>query len=147
MHRGLIGCFSNLELNNEAINLTKYINHTYKNITPKSGPCSMIFSSKRECSCEHGGECRLNSGRTWTCDCSKTGYTGRRCEHATYHIDLNQISTFELNTNMQWSEQITDIAFGLQVGRNSKTSSIILSLSSRLYMITKTSFNFNLVDK
>jgi hypothetical protein len=115
MHRGLIGCFSNLELNNEAINLTKYINYTNNNITPKSGPCSTILSSKRECSCEHDGECRLNNGGTWSCDCSKTGYTGRRCEHATYHIDLNKIQTFEMNTNMQWSEQINDIAFGLQV--------------------------------
>jgi len=115
MHRGLIGCFSNLELNNHAINLTKYINYTNNNITPKSGPCSMIVPSKRECSCEHDGECRLNHGGTWSCDCSKTGYTGQRCEHATYHIDLNHISIFEFNTNMQWSEQINDIVFGLQV--------------------------------
>jgi hypothetical protein len=115
MHRGLIGCFSDLELNNEAINLTKYINYTNNNITPKSGPCSTITSSKPECSCEHDGECRLNNVGTWSCDCSKTGYTGRRCEHATYHIDLKKIYTFELNTNMQWSEQINDISFGLQV--------------------------------
>ncbi|UJR31572.1 hypothetical protein I4U23_019059 [Adineta vaga] len=114
MHRGLIGCFSDLELNNEAINLTKYINYTNNNLTPKSGPCSTFLSSKRECSCEHGGECRLNSGGTWSCDCSKTGYTGRRCEQATYHIDLNNIQIFELNTNLQWSEQINDISFGLQ---------------------------------
>jgi len=116
MYRGLIGCFSNLELNNEAINLTKYINYTNNNIAPKSGPCSTtILSSKRECSCEHDGECRLNNVGTWSCDCSKTGYTGRRCEHATYHIDLNKIQIFEMNTNMQWSEQINDIAFGLHV--------------------------------
>ncbi|CAF0881854.1 unnamed protein product [Rotaria sordida] len=114
MHRGLIGCFSDLELNNEAINLTKYINNTNNNITPKSGPCLTTLLSKRECSCEHGGECRLNNGGIWSCDCSKTGYTGRRCEHATYHIDLNQIHTFELNTNLQWSQQINDVAFGLQ---------------------------------
>ncbi|CAF1302347.1 unnamed protein product [Adineta steineri] len=119
MHRGLIGCFSDLELNNEAINLTKYINYTNNNITPKSGPCSISSAlssslSKRECSCEHEGECRLNNGGTWSCDCSKTGYTGRQCEHATYHIDLNKIHIFELNTNIQWSEQINDIAFGLQ---------------------------------
>ncbi|CAF3694710.1 unnamed protein product, partial [Rotaria sordida] len=114
MHRGLIGCFSDLELNNEAINLTKYINNTNNNITPKSGPCLTTLLSKRECSCEHGGECRLNNGGIWSCDCSKTGYTGQRCEHATYHIDLNQIHTFELNTNLQWSQQINDVAFGLQ---------------------------------
>ncbi|CAF3046431.1 unnamed protein product [Rotaria sp. Silwood2] len=114
MHRGLIGCFSDLELNNEAINLTKFINYTNNNITPKSGPCLTTLPSKRECSCEHGGECRINNGGIWSCDCSKTGYTGRRCEHATYHIDLNDIHTFELNTHLQWSEQINDIAFGLQ---------------------------------
>lgn len=116
MHRSFLGCFSNLELNNEAINLTKYLNYTNNNITPKSGPCSMMIPSKQECSCEHGGECRTNHIGIWSCDCSKTGYTGRRCEHATYHIDLQQIPTFELNTNLQWSDQINDIAFGLQVG-------------------------------
>jgi hypothetical protein len=115
MQRGLIGCFSNLELNNQEINLTKYINYTNNNIRPKSGPCSTILPSKRECSCEHEGECRLNNGGAWSCDCSKTGHTGRRCEHPTYHIDINKIQTFELNTNIQWSEQINDIAFGLQV--------------------------------
>ena len=115
MHRGLIGCFSDLELNSEAINLTKYINYTNTNLTPKSGPCSIFLSTKRECSCEHGGECRLNSGGAWSCDCSKTGYTGRRCEQATYYIDLTPIQIFEFNTNLQWSEQINDIAFGLQV--------------------------------
>ncbi|CAF3417292.1 unnamed protein product [Rotaria socialis] len=114
MRRGLVGCFSDLELNNEAINLTKYINYTNNNMAPKSGPCLTTLSSKRECSCEHGGECRLNNGGIWSCDCSKTGYTGRRCEHATYHIDLTKINTFELNTNLQWSEQVNDIAFGLQ---------------------------------
>ena len=114
MSRGFIGCFSNLEVNNEAINLTKYINQTNNNITPKSGPCSMILPSKQECSCEHDGECRLNSGGTWSCDCSKTGYIGRQCEHPTYYLDLNRIQYFELNTNMQWSEQINDVAFGLQ---------------------------------
>jgi hypothetical protein len=115
MRRGLIGCFSSLEINNELINLTKYIHSVNNNVSPKSGPCSIILSTKRECLCEHDGECRLNNVGTWSCDCSKTGYTGRRCEHATYHIDLKKIHTFELNTNMQWSEQINDISFGLQV--------------------------------
>ncbi|CAF1330953.1 unnamed protein product [Adineta ricciae] len=114
MHRGLIGCFSDLELNSEAINLTKYINYTNTNLTPKSGPCSTFLSTKRECLCEHDGECRLNNGGAWSCDCSKTGYTGRRCEQATYYIDLTPIQIFEFNTNLQWSEQINDIAFGLQ---------------------------------
>lgn len=115
MHRGFIGCFSDLELNSESINLTRYINTTNNSITPKSGPCTTSLTSKRECACEHGGECRMHTGGSWSCDCSKTGFTGRRCEHPTYHIDLSQIHTFELNTNMQWSEQINDIAFGLQV--------------------------------
>lgn len=115
MNRGFIGCFSNLELNNEAINLTKYINYTNNNLTPKVGPCSALLSTKRECSCEHNGECRLNNGGIWQCDCSKTGYTGRLCEQAAHHIDLKQIQTFEFNTNMQWSEEINDISFGIQV--------------------------------
>ncbi|CAF5070959.1 unnamed protein product, partial [Rotaria magnacalcarata] len=40
MHRGLIGCFSDLEVNHELINLEKYINYTINNnnIMPKSGP-------------------------------------------------------------------------------------------------------------
>jgi hypothetical protein len=117
MHRGLIGCFSDLEINNELINLTKYINTTNNNnhISPKSGPCSTTLSTKRECLCEHDGECRINNGGIWSCDCSKTGYTGRRCEQIAYHLDLNQIQTFEFNTYIQWSEQINNIAFGLQV--------------------------------
>ena len=115
MHRGFIGCFSDLELNSESINLTRYINTTNNSITPKSGPCTTSLTSKRECACEHGGECRMHTGGSWSCDCSKTGFTGRRCEHPTYHIDLSKIHTFELNTNLQWSEQINDIAFGLQV--------------------------------
>jgi hypothetical protein len=115
MHRGFIGCLSDLHLNNEAINLTRYINSTATNITPKSGPCTDTFVSKRECSCEHDGECRVNHGGSWSCDCSKTGYTGRRCEHPTYHIDFSRISTLELNTNMQWSELVNDISFALKV--------------------------------
>lgn len=115
MHRGLIGCVSDLELNGESVNLTRYINSTQVNIAPKSGPCTTMSSSKRECSCEHGGECRNHNGGSWSCDCSKTGFTGRRCEHPTYHLDLSRISTLELNTQMQWSEQINDIAFGLKV--------------------------------
>ena len=115
MYRGLIGCFFDLHLNNEAINLTKYINYTNNNMSPRSGPCSTMSSSKHECLCEHGGECRLANGGIRSCDCSRTGYTGRRCEHATYHFDLNEIDRFEVNTHMQWSEQTNDIAFGLQV--------------------------------
>jgi len=117
MHRGLIGCFSDLEINNEIINLTKYINYTNNNIAPKAAPCSTILSTKRDCLCEHHGECRLNNVGIWSCDCSKTGYTGRRCEQIAYHLDLNQIHTFEFNTSIQWSEQMNDIAFGLQVNR------------------------------
>ncbi|CAF5129061.1 unnamed protein product, partial [Rotaria socialis] len=70
--------------------------------------------TKRECSCEHHGECRINNDGTWSCDCSKTGYTGRRCEQLAYHLDLSEIQTFEVNTNVQWSEQISDISFRLQ---------------------------------
>ncbi|CAF1361401.1 unnamed protein product [Rotaria sordida] len=116
MHRGLIGCFSDLEINNEIINLEKYINYTNNNnnIVPKSGPCSTILSTKRQCLCEHNGECRVNKAGIWSCDCSKTGYTGRRCEQIAYHLDLSQIQTFELNTNIQWSEHISDISFRLQ---------------------------------
>ncbi|CAM4799223.1 unnamed protein product [Rotaria magnacalcarata] len=116
MHRGLIGCFSDLEVNHELINLEKYINYTINNnnIMPKSGPCSTTLSTKRGCSCEHHGECRINNDGTWSCDCSKTGYTGRRCEQLAYHLDLSEIQTFELNTSVQWSEQISDISFRLQ---------------------------------
>ena len=115
MHRGLIGCFSDLEINNQMINLTKYINSTVNHLSPKSGPCSTTLSTKRECLCEHDGECRLNNGGLWSCDCSKTGYTGKRCEQIAYHLDLNDIQTLELNTNIQWSEQINSIAFRLHV--------------------------------
>ncbi|CAF3641513.1 unnamed protein product [Adineta steineri] len=114
MNRGLIGCFFDLEINNILINLTKYINHTNNTIAPKSGPCSTILSIKRECLCEHNGECQLSSSGTWSCDCSKTGYTGRRCEQIAYHLDLNQTETYEFNSNLQWSEYINDISFGLQ---------------------------------
>jgi len=115
MHRGLIGCFSDFEINNELINLTKYINSLDNDILPKSGPCSTRLSTKRECLCEHDGECRLNNGGIWSCDCSKTGYTGQRCEQIAYHLDLNEIQPFEVNTNIQWSELINHITFGLQV--------------------------------
>jgi hypothetical protein len=115
IHRGLIGCFSDLEINNELIDLTKYINSSNNNVPPKIGPCSTILSTKRECLCEHDGECRLNNDGIWSCDCSKTGYTGRRCEQIAYHLDLNQIQSFEVNTNIQWSDQINNIAFGLHV--------------------------------
>ena len=155
MHRGFIGCFSDLELNGESINLTRYINTTNNSITPKSGPCTTSLNSKRECACEHGGECRMHTGGSWSCDCSKTGFTGRRCEHPTYHIDLSQIHTFELNTNMQWSEQINDIAFGLQVrsqpsvaARHHQTISArvvdlnFISVFSRRELIKKISSNF-----
>ncbi|CAF4693324.1 unnamed protein product, partial [Rotaria sp. Silwood2] len=116
MHRGLIGCFSDLEINNELINLEKYINYTNNNnkIVPKSGPCSTILSTKHQCLCEHNGECRVNNGGIWSCDCSKTGYTGRQCEQIAYHLDLSQIQTFEFNTNIQWSEHISDVSFRLQ---------------------------------
>ncbi|CAF3710007.1 unnamed protein product [Rotaria sp. Silwood1] len=117
MHRGLIGCFSDLEINNELINLEKYINYTTmnnNNIVPKSGPCSTILSTKHQCLCEHNSECRVNNGGIWSCDCSKTGYTGRQCEQIAYHLDLSQIQTFELNTNIQWSEHISDVSFRLQ---------------------------------
>jgi hypothetical protein len=112
MHRGFIGCFSDLEINNELINLTKYINN---NLETKIGPCSTKSLTKRECLCEHDGECRLNKGGIWSCDCSKTGYAGQRCEQVAYHLDLSETETLELNTDIQWSEEINDIAFGLQV--------------------------------
>ena len=117
MQRGFVGCFSDLQLNGESINLTRYINGTNPNMSPKSGPCSTIFSSKRECSCDHGGECRSNSAGSSFCDCSKTGFTGRRCEHPIYNIDLSSIHTFELDTLSPWSDQINDIAFGLKVNQ------------------------------
>ncbi len=115
MKRGLIGCFSDLEINNELINLTKFINSTENHIAPISGPCSARFSTKHECLCEHNGECRSNNDGRWSCDCSKTGYTGRRCEQIAYHLDLEQMQTLELNTNIQWSDQINIITFRLQV--------------------------------
>lgn len=117
MHRGLIGCFSDLEINNELINLEKYIDYTINNnnIVPKSGPCSIELTQKLDCLCEHNGECRMNNAGAWSCDCSKTGYTGRRCEQLAYHMDLSEIQTIELNTNIQWSEQISDISFRLKV--------------------------------
>ncbi|UJR15114.1 hypothetical protein I4U23_002079 [Adineta vaga] len=114
MHHGLIGCFSDLEINNVIINLTRHINYTMNTLAPRSGPCSTGLLPKRQCLCEHQGECRLNSAGTWSCDCSKSGYTGQRCEQIAYHIDLKQTNTFELNTNLQWSDQINDIAFSLQ---------------------------------
>ena len=114
MHRGFLGCFSNLEINNELINLTQYINST-NNIPPKTGPCSTKLLTRRECLCEHDGECRLNTGGTWSCDCSKTGFTGQRCEQVAHHLDLSETETLELNTDIQWSEHINNIAFGLQV--------------------------------
>ena len=116
MHQGLIGCFSDLEINNELINLEKYINHTHDyHAAPKSGPCSTMLSTKRKCFCENNGECRLNNGVIWSCDCSKTGFTGRRCEQLAYHLDLNQMQTLELNSNIQWSEQVNEISFRLKV--------------------------------
>lgn len=115
MHRGLIGCFSHLEINDELIDLEKHINYTNNNIAIKSGPCSTMLPTKHECLCEHNGECRLSNSGIWSCDCSKTGYTGRRCEQIAYQLDLSQTQIFELNTNIQWSEHITEISFRLQV--------------------------------
>ncbi|CAF1409141.1 unnamed protein product [Adineta ricciae] len=114
MHHGLVGCFSDLEINNVLINLTNYINHINMNLAPRSGPCATTSLKKRQCLCEHHGECRLTSAGIWSCDCSKTGYTGERCEQLAYHIDLNQTHTYEYNSQFQWSDQLNDIAFGLQ---------------------------------
>ena len=85
------------------------------NLAPRSGPCSTASLKKRQCLCEHHGECRLTSAGIWSCDCSKTGYTGERCEQLAYHIDLSQTHTYEYNSQFQWSDQLNDIAFGLQV--------------------------------
>jgi len=115
LHRGFIGCLSDFEINNQEINLTKYVQSSNLNRTSRIGPCSIQLSTKRQCSCEHNGECRLNQAGSWTCDCSKTGYTGQRCEQPAYHLDLNEIKLFELNTNIQWSEQINEISFNLHV--------------------------------
>ena len=132
MEHGLIGCFSDLEINHELVNLTRFINHTASNGALKSGSCSMQLSKKRPCLCEHQGECRLSHGGTWSCDCSKTSYTGRRCEQLAYHFDLNRNQTMEFNTQLRWSEQIDDIAFRLRVSdrratlMNSSESSLLL---------------------
>lgn len=143
MKRGLIGCFSDLEINNELINLTKYINSTDHRISPKSGPCSARLSTKRECLCEHNGECRSNNDGRWSCDCSKTGYTGRRCEQMAYHLDLYQIQTLELHTNIQWSDQINIITFGLQViDLYLNFDKEIFFQFSRRFMTKKISFKF-----
>ena len=115
MEHGLVGCFSDLEINHELVNLTRYINYTATDGALKSGSCSMQLVKRRPCFCEHQGECRLSQGGTWSCDCSKTSYTGRRCEQLAHHLDLNRSQTMEFNTQLRWSEQIDDIAFRLRV--------------------------------
>lgn len=112
LQRGLIGCFADLEINHQLIHIHEYINRTEQNLPPRSAPCSLTLNRKSPCLCEHDGECRVNPG---SCDCSKTGYTGQRCEQLAYHLDLNQNQTLELNTNIQWSDFLNIIAFHLHV--------------------------------
>ena len=110
-----MGCFSDLELNHASIDVSKYINQSSSEMAVRSGACSASLTKKRECLCEHSGECRVHNSGSWSCDCSKTGYTGQRCEQLASHLDLSEIATLEVNTQLQWSEQISDIAFNLRV--------------------------------
>jgi hypothetical protein len=148
MHHGLIGCLFNLDINHQSINLSHYINSTSQYQALKSGPCSMDIGRKRSCLCEHHGECRWHHAHRWSCDCSRTAYTGDRCEQLAYHIALNRISTIEYNTGLLWSEQIDHITFRLRV--SSTMSFLVLMVDcflfaideTRLFMTTKSSFKY-----
>lgn len=115
LQRGLIGCFADLEINHQLIYLNDFINQTEQILPPRSAPCSLTLTRKSSCLCEHDGECRIHPGQSWSCDCSRTGYTGSRCEQRAYHLDLNQNQTLELNTNIQWSDYLNIISFHLHV--------------------------------
>lgn len=116
MHHGFIGCFADLELNSQSINLTNFLNTSNTNIAVKTGPCSLEFTSKkRPCLCENQGECRYDPRGQWFCDCSKTSYTGQRCEQLSQHLTLKDLSTIEFNTDLLWSDQIDDVAFRFHV--------------------------------
>lgn len=115
MRRGFIGCFSNLVINDEQVNMTHFIDRSNQTVLLRSAPCSTHRWRKEPCLCEHEGECRIDHAGRWSCDCSKTAYTGERCEQLAFHADFSQNRDFEWNTQLQWSEQIDDVEFRLRV--------------------------------
>ena len=133
LQRGLIGCLSALTINEQLIDLEEFLNRTDQDIPPRSAPCSVLLTRKSPCLCEHDGECRMNANQQWSCDCSKTGYTGQRCEQLAYHLDLNQNQTLELNTNIQWSDFLNLITLNLHVIERRRND--FLGENSRLYVM------------
>ena len=118
MHHGFIGCFADLELNHQSVNLSAHLNASNPHIAVKSGPCVLeVTSKKRPCLCEHQGECRYDPRGQWFCDCSKTAYTGQRCEQLASHLPLNELTTTEFNTDLLWSDQLDDVTFRFRVSR------------------------------
>ncbi|XP_042204036.1 uncharacterized protein LOC121853752 isoform X3 [Homarus americanus] len=86
---GFIGCLRKLEVGGEKVDLRSVVGTTLVDKDVTFDNCQVLGPCERPGSCEHGASCTVVDDDV-QCDCSGTGYTGKRCHFSLYKRSCEQ---------------------------------------------------------
>ncbi|XP_066941195.1 axotactin-like isoform X4 [Macrobrachium rosenbergii] len=96
---GFIGCIRKLIIGGTQLDLRTVVGTPMVNKGVTYDNCQVLGPCEGPQACEHGGKCSVDKDDEVKCDCSGTGYSGKRCHFSLYKKSCEQYRQIGLKSS------------------------------------------------
>ncbi|XP_064112749.1 axotactin-like isoform X4 [Macrobrachium nipponense] len=96
---GFIGCIRKLIIGSTQLDLRTIVGTPMVNKGVTYDNCQVLGPCEGPQACEHGGKCSVDENDEVQCDCSGTGYSGKRCHFSLYKKSCEQYRQLGLKSS------------------------------------------------